>query len=195
MKIISACLKLYANHFITFLVVAVMIPLFSMATNNPTLFSAITAFIYVSLAYSAVWTTGMKDARRIEGYHPSWKVPAIISVIVSVVPVALFVMCIAAPDLWKSEVHFLCGEVDFFITGYRFSNTPDCLFRLWFMHLGTFIPNGNMFAYFCAIFFLPAIIFAGYGIGLKRFKITEYLYGKIVFSGNRGENKNRRFGK
>ena len=39
----------------------------------------------------------MKDARRIEGYHPSWKVPAIISVIVSVVPVALFVMCIAAP--------------------------------------------------------------------------------------------------
>ena len=42
---------------------------------------------------------------------------------------------------------------------------------------------------------LPAIIFAGYGIGLKRFKLTEYLYGKIVFSGNRGENKKQRLGK
>lgn len=195
MKIWSASLKLYANHFITVLIVAVMIPLFSVATDNPMLFSAITTFIYVSLAYSVAWTAGMKDARRIEGYYPSWKVPAVISVIVSVVPVVLLVMCIVAPDLWKSDVPFLCGEVDFFISGYRFSNTPDCLFRLWFMHLGTFIPNGNMLAYFGAMLLLPAIIFAGYGVGLKRFKITDYLYGKLVFSDKSAENKKQRLGK
>ena len=188
MKIWSACLKLYANHLITVLVFAVMIPLLS-AEKSPRFFSAITTYIYIAVAYGTAWETGAKDARKIEGYYPSWDVPVKISVFVSVVPVILFVMYLAFPELWKSDVPFLCGEADFFVKGLRFSNTADCIFRLWYLHFGIFIPNGNVFAYFCAMLILPIIVFSGYGVGLKRFKLKEYLYMKLVFVGNSDKNK------
>lgn len=194
MKILKASLKLYVNHFISLLIFPVMIVLMAnSAENNPKLFSAITAIIYIAIAYGVAWNTGAKDARRIEGYHPSWSVPAAISAVTAVVPLVLLVLCVSAPDLWYADVPFLRGEVDSFIGGLRFSGTPDFIFRMWYVHFAAFIPNGNVFAYALSVLVLPIIIFAGYGVGLTRFRIFEFLYAKLVFSTDpQNDGKKRR---
>ena len=183
MKILKASLKLYVNHFISLLIFLVMfVPMFETAEKNPKLFSGITAIIYIAIAYGVAWNTGAKDARRIDGYHPSWNVPVAISAVTVVVPLALLVLLIVAPDLWYADLPFLRGDVDFFIGGFRFSGTPDFIFRMWYVHFAAFIPNGNILAYVFALLVLPVIIFAGYGVGLTKFKIFEFLYAKLVFA-------------
>lgn len=194
MKILKASLKLYVNHFISLLIfLIIIVPMYGAAAKNPKLFSAITAFIYIAIAYGVAWNTGAKDSRKIDGYYPSWGVPAAISAVTAVVPIVLLVLYIAVPDLWYADVPFLRGDVDFFIGGVRFRGTPDFIFRMWYVHFAAFIPNGNIFAYVFSVFILPIIIYAGYGVGLTRFKIFEFLYAKLVFANDpqKGRKKGR----
>lgn len=184
MKYVKPSLKLYANHLIIwFIFLLVFVPISGVAEKKPIMFSSVLAIIYIAIAYSTAWKAGFMDARKIQGYYPTVKTPVILSLITAVLPVILLVIYITVPNLWESDVAFLCGEADFFIGGMRFYNTPDCMFRLWFLNYGALIPNGNLFAYIIAVFILPVIIFAGYTVGTKRFKITEFIYAKAIFDG------------
>ncbi len=149
--------------------------------NNPHLFSTITGLIYFGVMYSAAWKAGVADSRKIPGYYPDMKLPLWIGLTTLIIPVILYIIRFAFPDIWKLDFPFLDGSYDFFVAGCRVYGTPDMIFRGWYFPFVSFIPDSNPVAYFIVMFILPVIIFAGYRVGLTRFSVTEYIYAKLVF--------------
>lgn len=188
MKIFKVGMLVYLIHIGTvFLTLMMLLPLGEFAADKPIWFSVITVIIYTIFIYNVLWKAGARDARKIKGFYPDKTLPLKVSVFTVIVPLVLLGMRIFAPNLWYVDVPMFRGETDFFIKGMIFSGVPDFLFRLWELPFGAFIPSGNIVLYALSLLYMPIIIFASYHIGLKRFRIVEYLYVKIVFSKNAGD--------
>lgn len=194
MKIFKATGRTYVYQLISIVITFIgFFPFLSTAENKPILFSTITAIIYFLFMYSAGWNIGSKDGRKIPGFYPDKKNPLLISLFSSLIPLCLLLIRLIKPDLWSSELPFLCGKVPFIIGNFYASNTPDFLFRLWYLPLAAFVPNGNIFAYILLFFVPPVFIFIGYLVGIRRFSISEFLYIKLVFADNPSKKKDRKF--
>ena len=154
---------------------------YGISQSNPYLFSTITGLIYFGVMYSAAWRAGVADSRKIPGYYPDMKLPLWVGLTTLIIPVILYIIRFALPDIWKLDFPFLNGSYDFFVAGCKVYGTPDMIFRAWYFPLVKFIPDSNPVAYFIVMFILPAIIFAGYRVGLTRFSLLDHLYKKIVF--------------
>lgn len=191
MKVLKAVWQIYSRHLISVLLALVLAGSFLSATqNSPKLFSLITTLIYVSFVYSTAWNIGMKDSRRIPGFYPDKSMPVKLSLYTAIVPVLLFILRVAAPDIWAINIPFFTGEVDFFIKDFRIFGTPDFLYRMWFVCFAAFVPSGNLVAYALQLLILPILIFAGYFIGVCRFSLTGYLHKKLVFKNTPSNDEN-----
>lgn len=181
-KILKVGIFTYLIHISTvFLTFMMLLPLAGFAGEKPMAFSAITSVIYAVFMYNLLWKTGEKDARKIKGFYPDKTFPLKVSLFTAIVPLALLGIRIFVPDLWRIDVPMYRGEASFFIKGLTASGVPDFIFKIWNLHLGAFIPADNIFAYALSLLYLPFIIFVSYYIGLKRFRIVEYLYIKLMF--------------
>ena len=182
MKIFKLSMRFLVCQLVLIVVsVSCVIPFYNMSQNNPYMFSLITGLIYFAVMYSASWRMGRADSRKIPGFFPDMKLPLWVGLTTLIIPVVLYIIRFAFPDIWKLSFPFLDGSVDFFVTGCKVYGTPDMIFRTWYFYFARFIPNSNPVAYFIVMLVLPAIIFAGYRVGLTRFSVTEYLYAKLVF--------------
>ncbi len=188
LKVLKVGMLTYLIHISTvFLTFMMFLPLAGFAGEKPMAFSAITSVIYAVFMYNLLWKTGEKDARRIKGFYPDKTLPLKISLFTAIVPLVLLGIRIFAPDLWRVDVPMFRGEADFFIKGVTVSGVPDFIFRLWNLHLGAFVPPDNITAYVLSLIYQPFIIFVSYHIGLRRFRIVEYLYVKLMFKSRKEE--------
>ncbi len=182
MKIFKLSMRFFVCQIALILLsVTCFIFFYGISQSNPHLFSLITVLIYFAVMYSAAWKAGVADSRKIPGYYPDMKLPLWLGLTTLIIPVILYIIRFAFPDIWKLDYPFINGEYDFFVAGCRVYGTPDMLFRAWYFPIVSFIPDSNPVAYFIVMFILPAIIFLGYKVGLTRFSVTEFLYAKLVF--------------
>ncbi len=182
MKIFKLSMRFFVCQIVMVIVaVTLVVPLYKPALENPYLYSLITSIIYFMTMYSASWRAGRADSRKIPGFYPDKMLPLWISLTTLIIPVILYVIWFAFPDIWKIGFPFLNGSYDFFVSGCKVYGTPDMLYRTWFFPFVAFIPNSSRLGYFLVMFVLPIIIIVGYNVGLTRFSLTEYLYAKLVF--------------
>ncbi len=166
-KAFKAGMRVYLNQFLAVIITVILIvPLLSMAQKLPWLFSGITTWIFVAMVYSTMWRVGARDARRIPGFFPTRKHRLSFRFIVTVLPVCLLILRLAAPGIWRVDLPFMKGEVDFFIGGLKIEGTTDFILRLWYLPLAAFVPTGSIFAYAAQMIVVPAVVFEGYFVGL-----------------------------
>ncbi len=186
MKLLKSTISIYINHILAVLASLFLgLAFYETAQNRPFLFSAITLAIYIITLYMAAWRIGRRDGRNIPGFAPDKMMPVRLSLLTAVVPIVLLVLRLVFPDILPLEFDFAKGKQDFLVGGCQTIGTPDMIYRAWFFHLAAFVPCGNIFAYIAELFVLPAVIFAGYYVGISKFSISEFLIHKILYTGKK----------
>lgn len=182
-KLSSAVLKQFLYHLLNiFIAIFLMAPLWSLFDKAQIVYSTITGWIYFVTIYSIGWNFGNRDARKIPGFYPDKKFPFIAAALGLIIPVILLIIRFALPDIWHINLPFITGETEFLFKGNRIHGMTDFIFRLWYFPLEAFITSGSTLACILIIFVQPAAIIAGYFVGLKRFRLTEALFGKMIYA-------------
>ncbi len=185
MKFWKAVGKIYGFHFLfVFISLFLIGPLYGFVDKMPILFCGATSFVYGCAMYAIGWNLGRLDSRKIPGYYPSKAFPFKISVLGAVVPLFLLVLRFAFPDIWQINWGLFHGKYDFFFTGNKIQGTPDFIYKLWYFPFGIFLGNGRILTYVLAIFIQPALVVAGYFVGLTRFRLLDVLLPKIIYKKN-----------
>lgn len=185
-KLVKAVVKQFLYHLLNICIAVFLImPMWKLFEKSQTAYSIITGWIYFGTMYSIGWNFGDRDARRIPGYYPDKKFPFAAAALGLIVPVIFLIMRFALPDIWHSNLPFITGENEFLFSGNRLHGTTDFIFRMWYFPLEAFISSGSAAACVSIIFVQPAALIAGYFVGLKRFRIVEFLLTKMVFSKKR----------
>ena len=182
-KLSSAVLKQFLYHLLNiFIAIFLMAPLWSLFDKAQIVYSTITGWIYFVTIYSIGWNFGNRDARKIPGFYPAKQFPFIAAVLGLIIPVILLILRFALPDIWHVNLPFITGETEVLFKGNRIHGMTDFIFRLWYFPLETFITSGSTLTCILIIFVQPAAIIAGYFVGLKRFRLTEALFGKMIYA-------------
>lgn len=159
-----------------------------MADQYPALYSAITAFAYGCCIYAVGWNCGKKDGRKIPGFYPNPRLPLISSAWGVVIPVVLLILAVFFPDLWHTEIPFVNGEFEFFLTGNFVKGTTDMLFKIWYFAFESFLGNRRIPTYLLAILVQPTLMISGYFVGLTRFKLLDWMGHKILYQNDKSSD-------
>lgn len=192
-KLSSAVLKQFLYHLLNiFITIFLMAPLWSLFDKVQNLYSLITGWIYFVTMYSIGWNFGNRDARKIPGFYPDKKFPFIAAALGLIIPIILLIMRFALPDIWHVSLPFINGETDFLFKGNTLHGMTDFIFRMWYFPLEAFITSGSALSCILIIFVQPAALIAGYFVGLKRFRITEALFGKMLYEKNQNRKNKKK---
>lgn len=181
-KLLNTFFKQFLYHLLNIAIsIFILPPLWILFEKAQTVYSCITCLIYIITMYSIGWNCGNRDARNIPGYHPDKKFPFIAAGLGLVIPIALLVMRYALPDIWQADLPFITGETDFLFDGNALRGTTDFILHMWYFPMEAFITSGSAVAFAAVMLVQPIAIIAGYHVGLKRYRITEALLGKMVY--------------
>ena len=182
MKLFKVVLKQYLFHLLNiFISVLLMAPLWVLFDRVQNAYSAVTAIIYCMTMYSIGWNCGNLDGRKIPGYFPNFKFPFIAAGLGIIIPIILLILRFALPNIWQVDLPFITGETDFLFKGNNLHGMTDFIFRMWYFPFEAFLVSGSAVVCTAIIFVQPVMLTAGYFVGIKRFRMTEALFTKLVY--------------
>ena len=188
-KVLALSGSLIISHLSAVLISLILSVVVMAVVKDNIICSVITMLLYVSMIYSAGWSEGFRDSRKVGESFPNLKrafvvsaVPALITLILLIIRITIYKI---NPTDWAPY-----GK------GYEMIEVKsaaltifDVIYRLWNYFFVGFMNDEIFISYLVPIIF-PVIIYpAGYAVGLTRFSIIEKYMPQLLYKPKKKKRK------